>query len=271
MRIAIDHRTTYRYSEPVAYGVQELRLEPQSSQCQKIVEWQVDVPGAAAAARYVDANGNSVMLVNQTKPRDELTIVVKGIAETVPNHGVIGELANEPRASIYIKETPLTEPGRRIARIASAFEAANVDDVSSYHQVMDAIRQSMNFDAGQTHATTTGEEALTAGHGVCQDFSHVFIAVCRLLGRPARYVTGYLVMDETGEVADAHHAWAEVELPGLGWVGFDPANGISPDERYVRLACGHDADYAAPVRGIRRGSGTENLSVQVSAGADGSQ
>lgn len=271
MRISIDHRTTYTYSEPAPYGVQELRLIPQTNRCQKVVEWNVDIPGGQTAGRYNDANGNAVMLVNQTQPRSELVITVTGIVESMASDGVLGTISNEPRPNLYIRQTPLTAPGRKTSRIAATFADADAGNVACYHDIMHSIREAMAFDPGQTHATTTGEEALAAGHGVCQDFAHIFIATCRLLGRPARYVTGYLLMDETGEVADAHHAWAEVEVPGLGWVGFDPANGISPDERYVRLASGHDADYAAPVRGIRRGPGSETLSVEVSAGADTQQ
>jgi transglutaminase-like putative cysteine protease len=102
---------------------------------------------------------------------------------------------------------------------------------------------------------------------VCQDFSHVFIAACRQLALPSRYVTGYLYMPAGQATSEAHHAWAETEIPGLGWVGFDPANGICPDARYVRLACGPEATLAAPLRGLRRGAGEERLSVSVSVQA----
>lgn len=270
MRIAIDHRTTYGYAEPASYGVQELRLTPLSSRCQRVVEWHVEAPGADTGVRYVDANGNPVLLINQCVPRSDLVIRVSGVVETFANDGVLGDLANEPRERIFIRQTELTRPGRRLERLAANFVDFDGTDVALCHSVMAAIRDAMTFDVGRTDALTGAEEALAAGHGVCQDFAHVFISVCRQLDRPARYVTGYLLMDEEGEEADAHHAWAETLLDGLGWVGFDPANGISPDDRYVRLACGPDADYAAPVRGIRRGSGAETLEVAVSAtpGAD---
>jgi transglutaminase-like putative cysteine protease len=125
----------------------------------------------------------------------------------------------------------------------------------------------MNFDTDATHAGTTAAQAFASKSGVCQDFAHVFIAGCRLLGLPSRYVTGYLFMQGNELHADAHHAWAETAIADLGWVGFDPANGICPDARYVRLACAPDATYAGPFRGLRRGPGDETLTVAVSVSA----
>jgi len=108
----------------------------------------------------------------------------------------------------------------------------------------------------------TAEDALEAGHGVCQDHAHSFIACCRYMDIPARYVSGYLMMDDRID-QDATHAWAEAYVEGLGWVGFDVSNGISPDTRYVRVATGLDYAEAAPVSGTRFGSAGEALAVQV--------
>jgi transglutaminase-like putative cysteine protease len=109
-------------------------------------------------------------------------------------------------------------------------------------------------------------EALARGAGVCQDHTHVFIAAARHLGFPARYVSGYLQAGAGEAPQEAQHAWAEVRIPDLGWAGFDAANGISPDPHYVRVACGLDYEYAAPVRGSRRGGGGEDLDVSVEVG-----
>jgi transglutaminase-like putative cysteine protease len=120
----------------------------------------------------------------------------------------------------------------------------------------------MRYDLGRTDADTTGEAALSAGHGVCQDHAHAFIACARLLGFPARYVSGYLKMTDSSD-QDAGHAWAEAHVDGLGWVGFDISNGISPDERYVRLATGLDYAEAAPTHGLAHGNAASGLSVAV--------
>ena len=103
---------------------------------------------------------------------------------------------------------------------------------------------------------------LALGAGVCQDHAHVFISAARLLGHPARYVSGYLMMDDRTH-QEATHAWAEVLIEDLGWVGFDVSNGISPDERYVRIATGLDYREAAPISGIRFGTGEERLHVSI--------
>ena len=265
MRIAIDHETQYRYDQPASYGVQEVRLTPRDNECQNVIEWAIDMPGLHGAGKYEDADGNLVHLVNQLKPRDSLVIRVSGVVETRENGGVTGLASAGARDQIYTRQTELTQPGAQLRRTASKFDGSADAEVSLFHAIMDSIRELMTFDTGQTDAQTTAEQALRGGHGVCQDFSHIFIGICRSLGIPARYVTGYLAMGDGKEVAEAHHAWAEALVSGLGWVGFDAANGICPDERYVRLSCGRDAAGAAPVRGIRRGAGNESLSVKVYA------
>ena len=100
------------------------------------------------------------------------------------------------------------------------------------------------------------------GSGVCQDHAHIFIGIARALDIPARYVSGYLMMDDRID-QEATHAWAEAHVEHLGWVGFDISNGISPDQRYVRLATGRDYRDAAPITGISIGATTRELSVQV--------
>ena len=118
----------------------------------------------------------------------------------------------------------------------------------------------MPYATGQTYTETTAEGALAGGAGVCQDHAHIMISAARVAGMPARYVSGYLLLDDRID-QDASHAWAEVHLPTLGWVGFDVSNGISPDMRYVRIAIGRDARDAAPIQGLRMGPGDESLIV----------
>jgi transglutaminase-like putative cysteine protease len=120
----------------------------------------------------------------------------------------------------------------------------------------------VRYTPGTTSTETSAEEALKLGAGVCQDHSHVFVSAARTMGFPARYVSGYLMMDGT-TVQAASHAWAEAHVQGLGWVAFDAANGISPDERYVRVATGLDYRDAMPVSGIRLGQAQEQLAVTI--------
>jgi transglutaminase-like putative cysteine protease len=125
----------------------------------------------------------------------------------------------------------------------------------------------MTFDTEPTHAATTAAEAFAIRRGVCQDLTHIFIAAARHLRIPARYVSGYFWRIDGITDQDAAHAWAEAKVPGIGWVGFDPANGICSSEAHIRVAVGLDYLGAAPVRGSRYGGGSEALDVKLTVEA----
>ena len=131
------------------------------------------------------------------------------------------------------------------------------------HRLVNAIAEKVVYTTGSSVVSDSAETVLSSGRGVCQDHAHVLISVARHLGCAARYVSGYLHM-ASSDAQDATHAWAEVWIPSLGWVGFDPSNAISPDERYVRMASGLDYTEAAPISGMRYGDGDEALDVSVS-------
>jgi transglutaminase-like putative cysteine protease len=126
----------------------------------------------------------------------------------------------------------------------------------------------VDYRPGTSDTETTAEQALEKKSGVCQDHAHIFIAAARALNIPARYVSGYLMMEGKNEQA-ATHAWAEAHVPSLGWVGFDPANDVCPDERYVRIATGLCYRDAAPVSGMRVGGPGESLTVKVTVASQG--
>jgi transglutaminase-like putative cysteine protease len=154
----------------------------------------------------------------------------------------------------------LTKAGKLIKELARGVEGDG--DLARMHSLMSAITEAVEYRKDLTDAQTTAEQALERKAGVCQDFAHIFIATARHLGLPARYISGYM-LDDSGMDA-ASHAWAEAHISGLGWVGFDPANEICPDERYVRLATGLDYGDTAPVSGMRIGDAPEMITVAVS-------
>ena len=131
------------------------------------------------------------------------------------------------------------------------------------HRLMAGIHGSVAFEVGVTTPTHTAAEVLALGRGGCQDHAHVFIACARQMGMPARYVSGHLLRRDGRDDQEAAHAWAEAWIPDLGWVGFDPANGICATDRYVRVAAGLDYRGAAPVRGASYGGGGERLAVRL--------
>jgi transglutaminase-like putative cysteine protease len=260
MLIAIRHVTHYAYDTVGSFAVQRLRLTPSDNQSQRVLGWRIEAEGIEQAASYVDGFGNRVHLVTHARPYETLSFVASGEVETRDCGGVIGHCGEVANPRVFLRATPRTDSSAAIDRLADGLR--DRAPLERLHLLMEEIAKRVAYEADATHAGTSAAEAFAAGHGVCQDHAHIFIAAARRLAIPARYVTGYLHVE--GEpTAVAHHAWAEAWLDDLGWVGFDPANHICPTERYVRLACGFDAASAAPITGTRKGGGTETLRVDV--------
>ena len=186
----------------------------------------------------------------------------RGEVETQDVSGVVGPHGGHAPLWLYTNPTPLTRPGPTIRKIAQASSEDSQGDVPRLHHLMGIVAESVKYETGATDVSTTAEQAAAAGSGVCQDHAHIFVAAARLLGYPARYVSGYLMMNDRVEQA-ATHAWAEVHLEALGWIGFDPSNAISPDARYVAVATGCDYLDAAPISGLIVGGNTSRLQVTV--------
>ncbi|MFA5957203.1 transglutaminase domain-containing protein [Hyphomicrobium sp.] len=268
MRISIGHVSRYVYSEPTKYSILALRLTPPSFQGQRVIEWRVSAPGIDAVKPFRDGFGNTVHLASCTEEHDESLIIAKGVVETSDSSGVVRGLADPAPLRVYRRSTPKTTANAEIRALER--EAGAKPDIRGMHNLMHAVRDAIDYKVGSTTAHTTAAEALAEGSGVCQDHAHVFIAAARSIGLPARYVSGY-VLTGADEPSDANHAWAEVWLESLGWVGFDPANSLCPTEKYVRLATGLDSTYAAPIRGSRRGIANEELDVIVEVQQQSSQ
>lgn len=262
MRLKIKHDTQYLYDAAPSYLVERLHLTPANYEGQRVVSWAIRAPGIEASLRHTDAFGNIAHLVTVRGHSGALNISAEGEVETEDKSGVVRGMANLIPDAVYLRQTAATqlEPGlqtflKRFARTLPPLELA--------HRVMAAVHEAVTYEVGSTHAHTTAAEAFADGRGVCQDHAHIMIAVARGLGLPARYVTGYLVTG-VGASSSAAHAWAEILVPELGWVGFDAANGQCPTDHYVRIAAGLDAAAVAPVRGFRRGgTRAEQMTVEV--------
>ncbi|MBL8578782.1 MAG: transglutaminase family protein [Mesorhizobium sp.] len=260
MRLKISHRTEYSYDAPLQYALQRLRLVPRGGKTQTVHSWSLKVEGATEEARFVDHFENDTRLVSMADDSTRISIDAWGEVETFDTAGVFGEHRGFAPLWLFEHETDLTTPGEGIRELAHSVGQGS--ELDRLHQLMHIIGVRVAYTIGATHAGTTAEQALTQGSGVCQDHAHVFAAAARVLGFPARYVSGYLMLNDTVDQA-ASHAWAEAHVPGLGWVAFDPSNGISPDERYVRMAVGRDYRDAMPVSGIRLGWAEEQLAVAI--------
>ncbi|MES2302796.1 MAG: transglutaminase family protein [Pseudomonadota bacterium] len=261
MRIAVDHTTHYVFSEPVSRGMQRLRLMPKASSGQRVIEWNMTFEGAQLQVEYDDANCNHVSLISFDPGAHEVTIRCHGIVDTNDEAGIIGRHSGFMPMWLFLEQTDLTRTGQRMRGLIGGLQSES-NTVTALHNLSALIRGRVEYAAGHTDSATTAEGVLAAGRGVCQDHAHVFIGAARALGIPARYVSGYLMMDDRVD-QDAGHAWAEAFVEGLGWVGFDISNGISPDARYVRVATGRDYRDAAPITGIRYGSRDESMHVKL--------
>lgn len=260
MLLSIRHVTSYRFEHPVAHGLQRLRLKPKPTHGQQVLDWTMDLDGVRFEAEYDDHNANHTALVSVEPGAQGVTIACSGTVETADRAGIVGPHVGNLPLWALLGQTPLTRPGAKMRAFAQSFAAPGGPSVDMLHRLSQAILGEVRYETGQTDSETTAEEAMAVGIGVCQDHTHVFIGCARLLGVPARYVSGYLMMDDRVE-QEAGHAWAEAHIAGVGWIGFDVSNGISPDARYVRVATGQDFREAAPITGLSYGAGDSDLKV----------
>ncbi len=261
MRLNIFHRTSYSYDAPVPYGLQQIRLTPKARAGQRILDWSIDVEGGQKELTFEDEHNNAVDLVRIDAGATELTITCRGEVETPQNDGVLGGHGGFAPLWLFRRATPLTTAGAGVDAIIDEVRGT-APGISQLHKLSATIRDRVAYETGTTGVETTAEAAVAAACGVCQDHAHIFLAAARTLGYPARYVSGYLKIDDVVD-QDATHAWAEAHVDGIGWIGFDVSNVISPDERYIRVATGLDFTGASPISGMRYGSAHEKLHVDL--------
>jgi transglutaminase-like putative cysteine protease len=272
MRIHVSHLTVYRYSTPATGVIQTLRLTPRNHDGQYVARWRIDVSADCRLDQHEDAFGNITHTFTTDGPLSVLEVLAEGEVETRDTQGVVhGAIERFPPA-LYLRATDLTRPDAAIAALGAACRAASGGDVLRLlHLLLERVHHEMRFDTDPTHAATTAAEALALRRGVCQDLSHIFIAAARCVDVPARYVGGYLHRSDGVEEQKAGHAWAEAFVPELGWVAFDPANGLCATDAHVRVAVGLDYLGAAPLRGNRHGGSGEEMAVRVRVAQDQQQ
>jgi transglutaminase-like putative cysteine protease len=263
MRIRISHETRYRYDAPTNGVIQTLRLTPRNHDGQYVIHWRIEVSEDCRLDVHEDAFGNITHTFTAEGPFDELGLQVAGEVDVQDTAGVVRGAIERFPPSLYLRATPLTQPDTAIVDFAREIKNPGDDTLGALHALLGRIHSEMTYDTDPTHPTTTAAEAFALKRGVCQDLSHIFITAARYLDIPARYVGGYFHRADGIVQQDAGHAWAEAYVPALGWLAFDPANGICATDAHVRVAVGLDYLGAAPVRGSRRGGGRETMAVKV--------
>lgn len=259
MKHLIRHVTQYRYTAPVSYSIQALRLTPRHDDHQRTLRWRIDAPGALE--QQVDAYGNITHMLTLPTPHDSIELRVTGQVEidTLPD-GRLRPEDNRLPIHAYCVPTPLTQANGTIRDFVHNAVPQGLHTPADALALAGAICDRVAYEPGTTDVTTAADQVLALGHGVCQDHAHLFLACVRDLGVPARYVSGYLYTE--AEHA-ASHAWADVWLDGTGWTSLDITNRQFASDCHCRLAVARDYDSAAPVRGVRHGGGEESLTVSV--------
>lgn len=265
MKLVVHHTSRYSFDGPVRRLVQTHRLTPSDCASQRVLSWEVLTEGAIKGASYRDGAGDLIETISVPGPVTELVVQVKGEVETTDLFGVLRDHRESVPPGAYLRSSRSTEADAALRELSqTALEGLESETaLNRAHALARAVSEAIVFEPGLTEPATTAAEALAGGKGVCQDHAHALIAVAHAADIPARYVTGYLHTRSDGEANEASHAWAELHIDGLGWVGFDAANACCPDDRYIRLGSGYDAQDAAPIRGVLQGGVEETLDVTV--------
>lgn len=280
MRLEICHVTRYRYADSVTDSVNELRLAPRTDERQACYQHSLTIEPNVPLLSYEDYFGNRVHSFTANDPHRELVITSRSTVVTrdspIPKSGEAGSAASWAKTrsgefadayAEYLLPTVYASFHPDVSAYAKGIGGEEDGVYGFVQQVMRRIFDDFEYRPQSTGVHTTSDELIGLGAGVCQDFAHLALSVCRLRGVPARYVSGYhFVGDLQGRDADfeqASHAWVEAYVPGMGWLGFDPTNNGLVDWRYIKLAHGRDYLDIVPVKGVYRGTSDQQLTVQV--------
>jgi transglutaminase-like putative cysteine protease len=271
LHLVVAHLTEYRYPEPAWDSFNEVRLFPMDDEGQSLLSFTLELTPDATVRNHVDYYGNRVHQFHIAEAHRKLAILARSSVVTYPRPSPVAVAAHSltelrPRFFDFLAPTRRVPLDRDWAAAMGAPALPSDGDVIDYLiRLTRHLHGFFTYRQDVTEIDTPLAAFVEAGVGVCQDYTHAMLAVCRMLGIPSRYVSGYLETSPGHTLgADASHAWVEAYLPGTGWVGFDPTNGGAVGQTYVKVGHGRDYDDVPPVRGLRRGGGTESLRVAVS-------
>jgi transglutaminase-like putative cysteine protease len=270
MRIAIEHRTQLDYTADVVESVMDARLGPRTDEHQRWITFDLRVEPAASVRRYNDGFGNAAHLITIDRPHRAIDVIMRGEIETTladpfqPPRTRPTALAPADSAD-YLGPSPLVPRVDALGPIAEPYR--DEPPFEAVQKLMHLVHERFEYRPDVTNAETSVGEVLTHSSGVCQDFAHVLIGLCRAIGVPARYVSGYILAGADPGApkrgAAASHAWVEAFAPTHGWRGFDPTNDLMASEHHVKMAVGRDYHDVPPTRGTFRGIADETLAVTV--------
>ncbi len=278
MRVRIRHTTTFRYASPASGSFNELRLTPRNDERQNLLSFRLHLSPRARTTEYRDHFGTRVHAFNVWAPHDELSIVAESTVVSAPRPTppddagpleALEDSAFRDTHAEWLHPSALASGGDHLMSFAQHVRRV-VKPSSVLALVLGAsheVHRRFTYASGTSYVTSTVDDLLERGSGVCQDFAHLLITTLRDLGVPARYVSGYFFANPEPEpdvpIDVESHAWVQAYVPSFGWVEVDPTNDCLADERHVVVATGRDYADVAPIRGLHSGGGESALDVAV--------
>jgi transglutaminase-like putative cysteine protease len=276
VEFTILHQTTYRYPGKIHESYSIVHLRPRSDSTQYCTKYELNVAPRARIFSYSDRFGNDVQHFAVLPDHDVLSIIARSSVITVrsPNPEVPSPVTKEqlnadPNLRWFydeLHESQYVVFGPELRAFAVEVGDPGADDLVAWYLHAGAmIKRTFAYNKLATNVQSTIDESIRDRAGVCQDFAHILVALCRYYGIPARYVSGYIYSGQEGSVlgAEASHAWCEAYLGPHGWVGLDPTNDTLIDDRFARIGVGRDFRDVSPVRGVYKGASRSSMSVNV--------
>ena len=283
MHYTIRHVTKFSYETPVSESVMEVRMQPRTEATQRCVRFGLDTTPPSRVKMYDDRDGNTVHHFNIPGRHSRLLVTAEALIDMTtmaalpPSLGAgawdrLDALTDSGEFWDLLNPSHFARPSPLLAGLTRELGLdRGPDPIETLTRLTHEIFERFEYSPQTTRVDSPIDEALAVRHGVCQDFSHIMIALVRGLGVPCRYVSGYLYRQPDKDVRStdgATHAWVEALLPELGWVGFDPTNDLVADERHIRVAVGRDYADVPPTRGVFKGATVvhSELGVAVAVG-----
>jgi len=275
MNFTILHQTTYRYPQKIHESYTICHLQPRSDLTQYCTKHDLAVAPRVRIFTYQDRFGNDVQHFAYLPDHDVLSIIARSnVATMLPADPPMPEpvhraaIAADPSLPLlydFLHESTYVTFGPALRGLSADLGSPEEDLVTYYLRIGRAINTYFAYDKSATTVHATIADSIAARAGVCQDFAHILVGLCRLAGIPARYVSGYIFSGQEGSIlgAEASHAWCEAYLPPHGWVGYDPTNAKLINDEFVKIAIGRDYRDVSPVRGVYKGASSATMSVNV--------
>ncbi len=276
MKYRIKHTSTFRYESPVEQSLNTIRLKPRNNECQRLLAYHLKISPNSMTKDYVDIWRNSISSFYIPEKHEELVITSASIVSVQKSpylyqikysqemKGIFHSALFQEHYRPYLTTTSYTRlEDKQVEEIVRVIGYPN-NPIEFACDLMKYLYSNMKYDQSATNVSTTAKDAFDLKAGVCQDYTHIMLGALRHFNIPSRYISGYLyVGDEDKLIGNtATHAWVEVMLPGIGWVGLDPTNNVEVLENHIIMCVGRDYQDVSPVEGVYHG-GTHTLDVKV--------